>query len=258
MKERENNTTQRRTEERAVVSILIPCYCSEQYLENTVTQIKKEFSDVNNETDLAERKQYDYQIILVNDGSPDGTGNVIRNLCEIDSGIVGVDLKDNMGQNKAIIMGYGFVTGDYLVCMDDDGQHPPEAIFRFIRKLNEGYDLVFAQYPKLKEPLLRRIASRITDIMLSLLSRKPFWLRDTSYLALNRSSIEILQEIDEYCPLLCQTLAPYSVRIGTIAVDHREREQGKSTYSLRKLLQLWLAVIFSIKTKVQKDKCVRI
>lgn len=239
MEEYVNGRQYEGTGDRAVVSVLIPCYASERYLGDTVARIKKVFAE-------AEEK-YGYQIILVNDCSPDGTYGVIERLCAEDLNIVGVNLPENVGQDRAIIAGYEYVKGDYLICMDDDGQHPPEEIFSLIRKLDEGCDLVYAQYPKLEESLPRRIASKLTNLMLTALASKPRGISATSFIAMNSTSIGIIQSLTEYYTPLCRTLAPYSVKIGAVTVCHRKRTQGRSNYTLKKLFQMWADMVFGRK-----------
>ena len=97
------------------VSVVIPCYRSKLTIRTVVDEIKET---------VKSREGWDYQIVLVNDCSPDETFSVIRELCEEDSRIIGVDMSRNFGQETAIVAGLGYATGDAIVVMDDDGQHP--------------------------------------------------------------------------------------------------------------------------------------
>ena len=94
------------------VSVVIPCYRSEK----TITTVVEEIRET-----VAKREGWDYQIVLVNDCSPDDTFSVIRSLCESDRKIVGVDMSRNFGQETAIVAGLSYAVGDAVVVMDDDG-----------------------------------------------------------------------------------------------------------------------------------------
>ena len=112
-----------------VISVCIPCYRSAKTLPKVVAAIREEF---------AKHEGYEYQMILVNDGSPDNTFEVITQLCEEDENIIGMNLSRNHGQASAKIAALRYATGDALVYMDDDGQHPAEGIFRLVAKVEEG------------------------------------------------------------------------------------------------------------------------
>lgn len=99
-----------------LISVAIPCYNSSKTLPLVVDEIRKSLSD---------KPEYDYEIVLVNDHSPDSTFEVIRDLCKNDSKIVGVDLSKNYGQASAQMAAINYVKGDIVVFMDDDGQPPP-------------------------------------------------------------------------------------------------------------------------------------
>ena len=113
------------------VSFVIPCYRSERTLGNVVMEIQETMAGLNG---------YDYEIILVNDCSPDDTWGVIRRLCEGDSRIRGVNFSRNFGQHAALMAGLRQSVGDYVVCLDDDGQTPADEVGRLLGKLEEGYD----------------------------------------------------------------------------------------------------------------------
>ena len=115
-----------------LISIAIPCYNSSKTLPLVVEEIQQVFSI---------RPEYEYQILLVNDNSPDNTYEVIGRLCAQDSNIIGIDLSKNYGQASAQMAAIQYAKGDIVVYMDDDGQHPASEIFRLIEKIQEGYDL---------------------------------------------------------------------------------------------------------------------
>ena len=99
-----------------LISVAIPCYNSSKTLPVVVEEIKKVF---------AQNSKYDYEIVLVNDNSPDNTFEVIQGLCKENPNIIGVDLSKNYGQSSAQMAAVNHMNGDIAVFMDDDGQHPP-------------------------------------------------------------------------------------------------------------------------------------
>ncbi|SEA52835.1 Glycosyl transferase family 2, partial [Pseudobutyrivibrio sp. ACV-2] len=101
------------------VSFVIPCYRSEKTLEIVVSEIQNKMQQMTEHT---------YEIILVNDCSPDGTLSVIRRLCADNENIIGIDHAKNFGQHAALMAGFSFVSGDVVVCLDDDGQTPADEV----------------------------------------------------------------------------------------------------------------------------------
>ena len=138
------------------LSFVIPCYRSAQSVGNVVTRI----------IDTVQKDgRYDYEIICVNDYSPDNTLDVLRELAAGNRRIKVIALTRNFGQHSALMAGFNHVSGDVVVCMDDDGQNPPEEMFKLIDKLDEGYDLVSARYSNKKHSLFRRFGSKVSMAM---------------------------------------------------------------------------------------------
>ena len=216
------------------VCIIIPCYCSENYLSRTVEGIFRAFSD---------NPGYECRLILINDGSPDATFDVIRSLCSRYPQITGIDLDHNYGQQAAKMAGIQFITGDHAVFMDDDGQHDPRAVFSLISKVDEGYDLVYARFAHMQEHGWRKAASRINDIILSLITRKPAGITITSFFALSRDAADYLKKLDFYAGSVGMTLFPYTKKVTSVPVDHLVRRDGDSRYTLRKLFSAWFKTL---------------
>ena len=114
------------------VSFVIPCYKSALTIEGVIQEIK--------ETMASFQEKYSYEVILVNDFPEDGTFDVIREITAENENIIGVNLAKNFGQHAALMAGFHYCSGDITVCLDDDGQNPPEEMFSIIDKLEEGYD----------------------------------------------------------------------------------------------------------------------
>ena len=119
------------------VSFVIPCYRSAL----TIGKVVKEIQDT-----MKGLAKYSYEIILVNDCSPDDTFEVISALCNENENICGVDLAKNFGQHGALMAGFHQVTGDILVCLDDDGQTPADEVGKLLEEIENGQDVVYASY----------------------------------------------------------------------------------------------------------------
>jgi len=223
------------------VSFCIPCYKSEHTLNKVVEEIQGSMEE------LADR--YEYELILVNDASPDGTFSVIRELVDTYQNIIGIDLAKNFGQHAALMAGFAHVTGDILVCLDDDGQTPANEVYKLLEKIEEGEDVVYAKYDHKKHSLFRNFGSFINEKMTEFLLGKPKELYVSSYFAAKRFIVDEMLRYDKSYPYVIGLVLRSTKRIANVSVNHRERAVGKSGYTLGKLLGLWMNgfTAFSVK-----------
>ena len=164
-----------------LVSFVIPCYRSEKSIAAVTEEIAAAMEALG---------RYDYEIILVNDCSPDGTYGVLRELARRDGHITAVDLAKNFGQHAALMCGMRHSRGDAVVCLDDDGQTPADEVGRLLEKLEEGYDVVYASYEDKRESGFRRFGSRLNGRMTEIMLAKPRQLELTSYFAARRFLVD--------------------------------------------------------------------
>lgn len=223
------------------VSFCIPCYKSEQTLTKVVDEIRASMEELSD--------KYEYEIILVNDASPDGTFNVICKLADTYPNITGIDLAKNFGQHAALMAGFAHVSGDILVCLDDDGQTPANEVYKLLDKIEEGEDVVYARYDHKKHSLFRNFGSFINEKMTEFLLGKPKELYVSSYFAAKRFIVDEMLRYDKSYPYVIGLVLRSTKRIANVNVDHREREVGRSGYTLGKLLGLWMNgfTAFSVK-----------
>lgn len=214
-----------------LISIAIPCYNSEKTIENVVNEIKSVF---------AAQSCYSYQIVLVNDKSKDDTFGAIRRLCASDPNIIGIDLSKNYGQASAQMAALHYVKGDVTVFMDDDGQHPPQEIFRLVDKVMEGNDLVYAAFPQKKHSFFKRMTSKLNSRVLELTNRKPKGIAISSYFALSGFAVGALRSYKSPYPSLGGYLLQVTRNIANVDVPHRVRLAGKSNYNFKRLIKLWV------------------
>lgn len=223
------------------ISFCIPCYKSEQTLPAVVEEI--------NTTMQGLKDKYSYEIILVNDCSPDGTFNAIEKLAKQQDNIVGVDLAKNFGQHSALMAGFHFVTGDILVCLDDDGQTPANEVQKLLDEIEAGADVVYAKYEHKKHSLFRNFGSFVNEKMAQFLLGKPKELYVSSYFAARRFIVDEMLKYDKSYPYIIGLVLRSTKRISNVVVNHREREIGRSGYTIGKLLGLWMNgfTAFSVK-----------
>jgi len=222
------------------LSFVIPCYCSEFTIGDVVKEI---------DSTLSNQEQYTYEIILVNDCSPDNVFDKIKQLAERDSNIKVVSLARNFGQHSALMAGYSICTGDIVISLDDDGQIPVNEVFSLIEKLNEGYDVVYGSYKNKKHSIFRNMGSRINDLMSEYLMNKPKNLKVSSYFVTHRFIIDEMLKYKNSYPYLLGLVLRTTKNITSVYVNHRERESGSSGYTFKKLISLWVNgfTAFSVK-----------
>ena len=214
-----------------LISIVIPCYRSETMIAGVVEDIEKEMKQLE--------EHYRYEIILVNDSSPDGTFEEIRRLCQEKAYITGVNLARNFGQHAALMAGFRQMKGDYLVCMDDDGQTPASSIGELIRGLEEGRDVVYAKYEHKHHNAFRNFGSRVNDWMLCFMLGKPKNLYISSFFAAKRFIVDEMLRYQNAFPYVIGLVLRATKNIKNVTVEHHDRRAGESGYTLGKLFSLW-------------------
>lgn len=222
------------------ISFIIPCYRSEKTLAKVVQEIGDE---------MARIKKYEYEIVLVNDSSPDHTLSTIQELVQSDDRITGIDMTKNFGQHAALMAGFHFVTGDIVICLDDDGQTPPSEAHKLIEKIEEGYDAVYAKYEKKEHSLFRNFGSKMNSFMAEEMLNKPKDLYISSYFAVRRVIVDEILRYQNPFPYVIGLVLRSTNKICNVVVEHHAREEGRSGYSLGKLIGLWMNgfTAFSVK-----------
>lgn len=221
------------------VSFVIPCYRSEVTLPAVVEEIKTTMEKIG----------HDFEIVLVNDSSPDNTFSVIRKLASENDNIIGLDLAKNFGQHCALMAGMRQTTGDVVVCLDDDGQTPANEVDKLLGKLDEGFDVCYASYGKKQHSGFRNLGSKVNELMTRVMLGKPKSLTVSSYFAAKRFVVEDMMKYDRSYAYVIGLVLRATKNITNVEVNHRAREVGRSGYTLKKLFALWFNgfTAFSIK-----------
>ena len=225
-----------------LISVVIPCYRSEKSINIVIDEIEQVVSS---------REGYDVEIICVNDHSPDKVWLVLKERVARDRKVIAVDLARNFGQHAALMAGYRLAQGDYVFSLDDDGEAPVEAIYHAIDKLEEGnFDVVIGAFDhKNSASLFRGLGSFCNERMSRWLAEKPADLALSTF-RLMRPFVK-----DEICryqgcyPYTSGLIFRTTLNCTNIPVVHRKRLEGRSGYTFKKLLMLWLNgfTAFSVK-----------
>ncbi|MCR5849063.1 MAG: glycosyltransferase family 2 protein [Lachnospiraceae bacterium] len=221
------------------VSFVIPCYRSENTLEAVVDEIKSTMAELKKE----------YEIILVNDSSPDNTFEVIKRLAAENDNILGIDLAKNFGQHCALMAGMRHSEGDVVVCLDDDGQTPANEVGKLLDRLEEGYDVCYASYGKKQHSGFRNFGSKVNELMTRIMLGKPKELKVSSYFAAKRFVVEDMLRYEQSYAYVIGLVLRATKNVCNVEVNHRARTEGTSGYTLGKLFSLWFNgfTAFSIK-----------
>ncbi len=221
------------------ISVVIPCYRSGKSIVNVVDELEN-----------CLKNYCDYEVILVNDYSPDNTWQVISEISRNNHKIKAIDLALNVGQHSAILAGLRYTTGDYVAVIDDDGQTPSKYIPQMIEKMNEGWDVVCAKYEdRGRRSIFRDFGSNLAIRMQKSLLKEPEDIMVTVFFVAKRFVIDEITKYNQPYPYIAGLLLRTTGRITNITMEQRERLYGSSGYSYRKLLGLWLNgfTAFSIK-----------
>lgn len=222
------------------LSIVVPVYCSALILPQLVEQIhvemRKEGLDGN------------FELLLINDDSPDNSWQVIRSLATTHSFIKGISLRRNFGQHNAVMAGLNHVSGNFVVLMDDDLQHPPHAIGDMVRALSEGFDVCYTNYLNRQHAAWKKLGSRFNDWVATHLLGKPKGLYLSSFKGLRKEIVREVIRYDGPYAYVDGLILDVTRSITTIDIEHQDRHEGEGNYNLRRSISLWLkmATSFSV------------
>ena len=222
-------------------SFVIPCYRSEHTLSSVVSEIK----DVSVKMGIN-----DFEIILVNDCSPDNVWEVIKDLSQNDECIHGINFAKNFGQHAALLAGYTRTTGDIIVSLDDDGQTPIDELYKLVAEMENGNkDVVYAYYEEIKQTAFRKFGTFVATKMCTFFLDAPREFKGSSFYIAKRFVIDEIVKYDHTYPYLAGLILRTTRKIGYVQAHHRLRLEGESGYNFASLFSLWLNgfTAFSVK-----------
>lgn len=193
---------------------------------------------------VLENLEWDYEMVFVNDGSSDRSIDILRSFASINSKVKVVNFSRNFGHEAAMIAGIDYATGDGIVCMDADLQHPPQCIPDIIKKFEEGYEVVaMVRTQNADAGLIKRITSGAFYKVLNLMSPIKFENNSSDFFAMTQNVAEVLRrDYREKVRYLRGYVQSVGFKKTTLEFKAAKREAGESKYNIRKLLK------FSINT----------
>jgi undecaprenyl-phosphate 4-deoxy-4-formamido-L-arabinose transferase len=183
---------------------------------------------------------YALEIVLVNDGSPDGSARECHALAKQFALVKFLNLSRNFGEHNAVLAGLRHATGEFVVIMDDDFQNPPGEVHRLVAEIIQGYDVVYSRYSLKQHHWLRNLGSRLNDRVAVLLLDKPRDLYLSSFKILSRFVVDELIKYDGPYPYIDGLILRFTRNYSQVLVTHQPRRDGRSGYTLRKLITLYL------------------
>lgn len=212
---------------------MVPVYNSESSLRELKERITRVFEDTICEP---------FEMILIDDGSKDRSFEVVKELHAEDSRVKGIQLAANHGQQKAVMCGFEYVNGDYVITLDDDLQHPPEEIPVLIEAMaaDPDIDVVIGAYDTKKHGIIRKLGSALMNWSSNVIYKKDKSIHMTSFRLMKRFVVDNLTSVWVSVPTVGPLLLQTNQRIANVTVHHDERAYGKSGYSFQKLVTAFM------------------
>jgi len=222
------------------LSIVSPCYGAPTLLRQLVKEI----------TDVVASLTPSYEIVLVEDCSPDNSRDIIRDICAADPHVKGIFLSRNFGQQSALNAGYDVAQGEYVVTLDCDLQNPPAQIRDLYLKAKEGYDIVFATRQHRPDNLFMTQGSHLFNKLMGFLTDTRQDESVAEFAIFNRKVVNAMAQLGDYhryYPLMTQWVG---FKTAKVDVEHAVRNDGKkSSYSMKKRIALAVTTAVSFSTK---------
>jgi polyisoprenyl-phosphate glycosyltransferase len=212
------------------LSIVIPVYKSKKILNKLVSEIYKEIQFV-----------HEFELIMINDNSPDDAWLEIVKLKNEYDFIVGIDLMVNYSQHNALMAGLSESKGDIVILMDDDLQHSPSDIkIIYDELLNSEFDICYTKFEKKFHSRWKIAGSKFNDLVAQMLIKKPKNLYLSPFKGLKRPLVDLMVDYKGPYPYIDGLILSLTDRITAVSVEHHKRYLGEGNYSFKKSLSLWI------------------
>lgn len=224
---------------KVLITVVIPVYKCCGALREIYDRLNKTLSLITDK----------FEIIFVNDASPDNSWEIIKELANLDNRVKGIKLSKNFGQHYAITAGLDFVQGEWVVVMDCDLQDKPEEIIKLYNKAKEGYDIVFGRRINRKDNFFKKMSSKLFYIIFNYFTDNNLDCSSANFSIVNIKVIDVMKKFKEQNRFYYIFLNYVGFNKTYIEIEHSERKEGKSSYSLKKLSKLALDIIISYSNK---------
>jgi len=221
------------------ISVVSPVYRAEKIVAELVRQLHENLATITD----------NYEIVLVNDASPDNSWLAIVAECAKDKRVKGIDLSRNFGQHYAITAGLNFAKGEWVVVMDCDLQDRPDEIPNLYRKAQEGYDSVFAQRVERQDSFFKRLFSKMFYALFSYLTDTKQDPTVANFGIYSRKTVDAILTMKDYIRYFPTMVQWVGFRKFYLPVQHSDRYEGKTSYNFRGLMQLALNNIIAFSDK---------
>src|SRR5205085_3453652 len=215
-------------------SIVVPLHNEQENVTDLYDRLKA-VMEINGEA---------FEIVLVDDGSRDGTFNLLREIAAVDSRVTVVKLMRNFGQTSALAAGFDHARGEYIIAMDGDLQHDPADIPIFLEKIGEGYDIVSGwRKQRIDNFWLRRIPSRSANCLMAKLSGVDIHDFGTTFKAYRRDILEqvpLYGELHRFIPALASW---HGATICEVPIRNVNRERGVSHYGISRTFRVFFDLL---------------
>jgi len=220
-------------------SVVIPVYNGQATLPELVERLDKVLSRLSDT----------YEVILVNDDSPDQSWEMISALSKKNSHVRGIDLMRNYGQHNATLCGVRLARYEIVVTMDDDLQHPPEQLPLLLEKLAEGYDVVYGVPKKLPHSWWRNLGSSLTKLIIASAIGNKKMRYVSAFRAFRTDLRQAFGGFDSPDVMIDVLLSWGTTRLASVQVEEQPRSIGKSNYTFGRLLRMSLMYLTNFSTK---------
>ena len=225
-----------------LISVISPIYKGEKMLDELVSRVGIAVKAITE----------DFEIILVNDCSPDDSWTKIKEICARDKNVKGINLSRNFGQHYAITAGLTASTGEWVVVMDCDLQDRPEEIPNLYQKAQEGYDTVFAEIVERDDRLMKKITSRAFSYVFAYFTDSPVDKKTSNFGIYHRKVIDAVLSMGDYIKCFPVEVRWVGYKVGYFPVVKDARAEGTSSYTWTKLIAFAFDNIIAFSNKPLK------
>lgn len=218
------------------ISVVVPVYKSEK----CIPELTKQISDA--------LKDFNWELILVNDCSPDNSWAEIKKVAAENNNIAGINLRKNGGQDLAILAGLNHAKGKWIVIMDDDLQHSPYDIPKLYAQAQKGFDVVYADFKQKKQKLWKNLGSWLNGKVSEITLGKPKGIYLSPFKIISGAVVKEMCKLNNLFPYIDGLIFQVTKDITQINIEHHKREYGKSNFTLVKSMQVFFRMMFGFST----------